>query len=102
VNLRVLSPALEEIATAAAWFDTQRSGLGLEFWRAVDDTLNRIEKRPLEFGRSDFASPERDLRFAIVRRFNHVIHFLVESDEVQVAAVAHATRRPGYWIRRIK
>jgi hypothetical protein len=42
------------------------------------------------------------LRFAIVRRFNYVVHFLVEVDEVQVVAVAHAARRPGYWLSRCR
>jgi hypothetical protein len=33
VKLRVLSPAIEEIADAALWFDSQRVGLGDEFWQ---------------------------------------------------------------------
>jgi toxin ParE1/3/4 len=102
VNLRVLSPALDEIAAAATWLDSQRRGLGQEFWQAVDATLHRIERSPLEFGRSEFATPELDLRFAVVSRFNYVIHFLNEPDEVQIVAVAHAARRPGYWLRRTK
>jgi toxin ParE1/3/4 len=101
VKLRVLSPALDEIADAAQWFDTQRHGLGQEFWLCVDETLQRIEKHPLEFGRNEFATSELDLRSAGVRRFNYVVHFLIEA-EVQVVAVAHAARHPGYWLRRTK
>ncbi len=102
MKARVLSPALEEIADAALWFDGQRAGLGDEFWQSVDAMLLRIEDNPVGFARSEFATPERDLRFAFIRRFNYVVHFLVEADEVQIVAVAHAARRPGYWLQRIK
>jgi len=102
VTARVLSPAIEEIAQAAVWFDSQRSGLGDEYWQSVEATLLRIEQNPLGFSRSEFATPDADIRFAIIRRFNYVIHFLVEDDQVQIVSVAHGARRPGYWLRRIK
>lgn len=102
MKARVLSPALEEISEAAVWFDSQRAGLGDEFWQSVDAMLLRIEKNPLGFARSELATPDLDIRFAVIRRFNYVIHFLVETNEVQVASVAHGARRPGYWLRRIK
>ena len=102
MRVRVLSPAIEEIALAALWYDLQREGLGGEFWRAVDEMLAQIEENPFRFGKSEFATPELDFRLAIVRRFGYVIHFLVGVGEVEVAAVAHAAREPGYWLRRVK
>jgi toxin ParE1/3/4 len=100
VKVRVLSPALDEIAQAALWFDSKRTGLGQEFWQTIDSALVRIETNPLEFARSEFATADSDIRFALIRRFSFVIHFLVETDEVQIVSVAHAARRPGYWTRR--
>jgi hypothetical protein len=101
VKVRILSPALDEIVQAALWFDAKRSGLGGEYWQAVDATLMRIATSPLEFARSEFATSESDIRFAVVRRFNYVIRFLLDPAQVQVLSVAHASRRPGYWMRRI-
>jgi len=98
----VLSPALDEIAEAAQWYDSQRAGLGHEFWQCIDETLKQIEEYPFRFSKSEFATSEADLRFAIVRRFKYVVHFLVESDECQIVSVAHAARKPGYWLRRSK
>lgn len=100
--MRVLSLALDEISVAALWFDAQRPGLGNEFWQSINAALSEIERSPLTFSKSDFATPDSDIRFAVVRRFNYVIHFLIESDEIQVVSVAHGARRPGYWLRRIK
>ena len=102
MRIRVLSPAIEEIADAAQWYDDQRAGLGSEFWRAVDDTLAMIERNPHRFGKSEFATDDMDLRFAIVRRFKYVVHFAIAVDEVQIAAVAHPARRPGYWLQRCR
>jgi hypothetical protein len=102
VNVRVLAPALEEIVEAALWFDKQRSGLGDEFWQAVDAMLLRIEANPSGFARSEFATEQIDIRFAVIRRFGYVIHFLVEADEAQIVSVAHGARKPGYWLRRSK
>jgi hypothetical protein len=89
VKLRVLSPAIEEIADAALWFDSQRVGLGDEYWQTIDVVLQRIEENPFGFAKSEFATPELDIRFALARRFNYVIHFFIEADEVQVISVAH-------------
>jgi toxin ParE1/3/4 len=102
VNVRVLAPALQEITDAAIWFDKRRVGLGDQFWLAVEAVLERIQSKPAEFAKSEFATTDADIRFAIVHRFNYIIHFLVEHDEAQIISVAHAARRPGYWLSRTK
>jgi hypothetical protein len=56
----------------------------------------------LRFAKSEFATTDVDLRFAIVHRFKYVVHFLLDVDEVQVVAVSHAAREPGYWLGRTK
>jgi plasmid stabilization system protein ParE len=98
----LLSPAADEITEAAWWFDAQCAGLGSEFWQTIDATIAQISANPRRFGKSEFASDDLELRFAIVRRFNYVVHFLVDVDDVQVVAVAHAARRPGYWLSRCR
>ena len=102
MRVRVLSPAVDEIAEAALWFDSQSQGLGTEFWQAIDDTLCKIEKNPTRFTKSEFATPEIDLRYAYQSRFKYVVHFVIEQNEVQVVSVAHAARKPGYWLWRVK
>ena len=77
MKVRVLSPALDEIVQAALWFDSKRTGLGGEYWRDVDSVFARIEANPLEFAQSEFATAESDIRFALVHRFNYVIHFVM-------------------------
>ena len=70
--------------------------------RLILQTLIFSFDKALGFGKSEFATPELDIRFAVIRRFNYVVHFLVEADEVQILSVAHGARKPGYWLRRSK
>jgi hypothetical protein len=102
VKVRILSPAIREIADAAKWFNSQRTGLGDEFSAAIDDVLTQVEENPTRFANSEFATADIELRFALVRRFKNVIHFSIEADEVQIVSIAHGARRPGYWRRRTR
>ena len=102
MKARVLSPAVDEIVEAAQWLESQRVGLGAEFRQAVDQLLLDIERAPYRFAKSEFAKHDVDLRFALMRRFNYVVHFKIATDEIPIAAVAHGSRRPGYWIRRVR
>ena len=102
MRLRVLSPALEEISDAALWLETQAPGLGGELWAAIDRLLSEIEEAPTRFAKSEHATEHIDLRYVYVARFKYVIHFSLDADEVVVAAVSHAARKPGYWLCRIK
>ena len=80
----------------------QSQGLGGEFWRSVDRALSKIEENPLRFGKSEFAAPDLDLRFAYVDRFKYVVHFAIDVEEVLVVAVTHAVRKPGFWLSRVR
>jgi len=102
LNTRVLTLAIEEIADAALWFDSQAPGLGNEFWQLVDRSLAAIEENPHRFAKSEFAASDIDLRFAYVRRFQYVIHFAIEPKEILIVAITHAARKPGYWLSRIR
>jgi hypothetical protein len=43
----------------------------------------------------------RHYRWVRTRRFPYILYYrLVDADEVLIVAVAHARRRPGYWLRR--
>ena len=45
-----------------------------------------------------FHGPYRWMR---VRRFSYVLYYeIIDPSQVRVYAVAHTSRRPGYWLRR--
>jgi plasmid stabilization system protein ParE len=67
------------------------------FVTAVADALHAIQTNPL------LAAPyQGNHRWQPVRRFSYVIYFEpIAAGTVYVYAVAHAHRRPGYWLRRV-
>ena len=44
VKVTIIEAAAEEASEAAAWYESQRPGLGVEFERAVDAALDLLEE----------------------------------------------------------
>ena len=97
-RLRILPDAEREIAAAAEWYERRRDGLGVEFVAEVDVAFAGIAEQPETW---PVWRVGRRYRRRGLRRFPFVIFFRVlDSGDVEITAVAHAKRRPGYWLRR--
>jgi plasmid stabilization system protein ParE len=92
----------DELAEAALWYETRRQGLGSEFLDEVETTLPLIGGRPRSFPRLRDVNATLEIRRALLARFPYALVFLVQEEEVRVLAVAHAKRRPGYWLSRVR
>jgi plasmid stabilization system protein ParE len=95
MNIRFVGPAREEFLDAIANYEEARSGLGRRFkdevdrcvlWIADHPELNRL--RPGGYRRIN------------LRIFPYYIPYIVRGDVLWVLAIAHASRRPGYWSSR--
>lgn len=90
-----------ELRATAVWYDERRPKLGDEFIAEVSNVLDRIGEAPASFpawlGTS--AAP-LSIRRAVVNRFPYVIAFEVHFGHTLVLAIAHAKRRPLYWLSR--
>ena len=90
-------PASDELTDAVRWYERRRSGLGGDFYDAVVRTIDLIRAHP-EIGASRMGRlPNQQLRVA---RFPYKIVYRVRENDIYVVAVAHTSRRPGYWQRR--
>jgi plasmid stabilization system protein ParE len=87
--------AQAEFDEAAAWYETQKQGLGIEFLAAVGRALDLISKRP-----ELYPIVDGEVRRALVLRFPYCLYYRVKRDHVVVVAVFHATRNPTMWRRR--
>jgi plasmid stabilization system protein ParE len=87
--------ARREVEDAAAHYEGERPGLGREFREEFEAALTRVRENPSAY------SPEQgEFRACPLRRFSYTIFYADLADHVWVAAVAHQSRRPGYWARR--
>jgi plasmid stabilization system protein ParE len=98
--LSISEEAASEMVEAARWYETHRAGLGADFLEAVDQAVMRLAEMPrtgaLVPGISDQAIRRRP-----VRRFPYHVVYLELPNRLQILAVAHDRRRPGYWMGRL-
>jgi toxin ParE1/3/4 len=103
VTLAVLKEVEIEIATHAAWYETRRASLGEDFLADVDRALAMIAAAPLTWPLWPLPRARRvGARHVTLERFPFSVAYIVTYDVVQVIAVAHMSRKPGYWLRRVR
>lgn len=88
--------AAAELIESARFYDQRRAGLGDEFLSAVDAVLELIRSQP-ELGRRGLMGT-LNLR---TKRFPLRVVYELQPDRIWIVAVAHLSRRPGYWTRRL-
>lgn len=92
--LQISEPASLEFAAAVRWYEERRPGWGTRLFDAVSRTFDLIERHP------EIGSPRRGhpaARQFTVRGFPYVVAYRIRHDDVYVVALAHTSRRPGYW-----
>jgi plasmid stabilization system protein ParE len=63
----------------------------------LDVAMASIGERP-----GSFAAHLKGTRRCLLRRYPYLVVFRELDDQIQVVAIAHGRRRPGYWSRRVK
>lgn len=82
---------------------------GILFYRRIERRLGRafiaeVQGAITSIAEFPYAYPEQGgVRRCVVHRFPYVRHYTVEDDgTILLVAVAHASRRPGYWRHRLQ
>jgi len=93
MNFRFLSPALEELAEAAEYYDREVSGLGADFLVEVDRAIDLILGFPEAWGKIS-----EDFRHCNLRRFPYTVIYTLEGgSEIMIVSVFHQSREPSSW-----
>jgi toxin ParE1/3/4 len=88
--------AEQELIDAAAYYEEQRLGLGLEYLGEVEHAVNFLIRYP-KAGSSVRASVRR----LTLPKFPYsLLYRVLENDQIRILAVAHHKRRPQYWLNR--
>jgi len=96
-RVRILAEAAEEAIAAAAWYEAQQAGLGADFQAALDATLDLLETEMVPLTAMPKAAGARGAKRLLLRRFPYSVVVMELPDEYVVVAIAHQSRRPGYW-----
>ena len=95
MNFSFHPEAETELQEATEYYESQRTGLGLDFAAEINWTIQNI----LEFP-SAWPIFEGNLRRCLVPRFPYGILYEADGGLVHVIAVMHLHRNPRYWIHR--
>jgi plasmid stabilization system protein ParE len=87
--------ARSELRQSARWYNSRRSGLGLEFLAEIRRSLDAILESPGRWPMLTKASRRYRLD-----RFPYWIVYQEKDDYIRILAIAHQSRRPGYWRKR--
>ena len=98
---RIHEETLAEIDATAAWYDSQRAGLDLEFLAELRSTLATLRASPARSTPDREAPADAHVRRQRLHRFPYAVVFAETTTEYVVIAVMHLRRRPGYWRSRL-
>jgi plasmid stabilization system protein ParE len=88
--------AVEEAEAAMRWYAERSERSAALFVEELEALLSRIAAHP-----AAFPGGEGGTRRALFRRFPYVIVFRESRGVIQIVAVAHGRRKPGFWRDRL-
>jgi plasmid stabilization system protein ParE len=97
VKYRYHPHARAEASSAIAYYAEADAEVAKQFLNELEDTINRIQNMP-EAWSKHIAGTRR----CLLHRFPYGVIYLVESNAIEIAAVMHLHRRPGYWLSRTR
>jgi plasmid stabilization system protein ParE len=95
VNIQPRAEA--EADEAAAWYEAEQPGLGIEFLLELDAAIERAAETPLVY-----AQVFMEARRVLTRRFPFAVYFVYEHDVVEIFAILHQQRATSLWQSRVR
>jgi mRNA-degrading endonuclease RelE of RelBE toxin-antitoxin system len=87
-----LTSTLAEFIDAMNYLDARRQGLGSELRDEVDRAIELIQRKP-----DTWPLITDNIRRYRLRRFSFFIIYELLDDTLNIVAIMHTRRRPGYW-----
>ena len=91
------SEARTEAVESARYYEEQQTGLGKRFSVALQDGLTHIQNQP-----QLYPQIEANCQRALLYHFPYGIIYREREDGIQIIAIMHLRRSPGYWKQRLK
>ena len=89
IKLRILSEAVQDLANALQFYETQSPGLGDDFLFEYERALLRIRSFP-----EAWAPVSTHLRRCLLRRFPYAVFYTKEGTDIVISAVSDLRRNP--------
>jgi plasmid stabilization system protein ParE len=79
------------------WYAARSQNAADSFQEELENAGNAIQRSPRLWGEYLFGT-----RRYLMKRFPFVVVYHVAADRIEIVAVAHGRRRPGYWKSRLE
>jgi hypothetical protein len=94
---RFVASAQREFLAEVVYYSKEEPGLGARFAAPVEDAMARA----LAFPRAG-APATKNTRRVFLKDFPFAVVYRPDADGITVFALAHHSRRPGYWQSRVQ
>ncbi len=95
MEVRWLPEAKLEADAAASYYKERQPGLEIRFLDVLEDVLRRIQRHP-----QIYRKVNGNLRKCKLPRFPFGVIFRVRTRYIEIIAVMHLRKAPGYWKHR--
>lgn len=102
LSLRSHPEADFEVEEAAVWYEGRQEGLGHDFFTELERAYAMILEAPGTWPLRPGLPESLGIRRFLLARFPYGIAYDHSGEDVIVYAVAHLSRRPGYWKGRLQ
>jgi plasmid stabilization system protein ParE len=87
--------AVAEARSAREWYEARSQAAANAFIAEIENAIEQISKAPVHW-----PSYLQGTRRYLLHRFPYSVIYREHESRIQVVAVAHARRKPGYWRER--
>jgi toxin ParE1/3/4 len=96
IELEYLEEAVVEAEAAVRWYADRSAAAAAGFTAELEAAEAAISRLPNAWPRHDHGT-----RRYLLRRFPFSVVYRIESARILIVAIAHGSRRPGYWAARL-
>jgi len=100
-RVRVDEAAAHELEEAADWYEKEAPGTGERLLDAFENALSLLREEPIPLASATGRAGQLGAKRLLLHRFPFDVVVVEEGGELVVIAVAHHSRRPGYWRSRL-
>jgi plasmid stabilization system protein ParE len=95
-SVHIHPAALEEAEAATDWYAERSQRAAEGFLNELHRAIEQIAEHPERFPAFEFGT-----RRIVLRKYPYLLIYRESATSVEIVAVAHGRRRPGYWRNRV-
>ena len=100
--IKVSAQAAQELAEAAAWYEQEQAGLGVKLLDEFEHALELLGEEFAPLVPVPGEAARLGAKRLLLHRFPFSIVTIERDDQLIIVAVAHQSRKPGYWRERVQ